>query len=241
VADYDETLAFIASIDDAVTGEEVCRRLLNLSGRFGLTGVIAGTMPGSGTPPSDQQRHILLDGWPDGWIDRYVQRDYVNIDPVIERIRKDRSPFMWDEAPIAPTLRTRAATMNGEAREFGLAGGMAVPLVTLEGKIASVSFGGHHIELSPDDRSMLALVSVYAIGRAFRLSQPTPPVPICLSPRETEAIRWAAIGKTDWEISMIMAISEHTAARHLANAKRKLGAANRAHAVAEAIRAGIVR
>ena len=130
--------------------------------------------------------------------------------------------------------------MNGEAREFGLAGGMAVPLVTLEGKIASVSFGGHHIELSPDDRSMLALVSVYAIGRAFRLSRPTSPVPTCLSPRETEAIRWAAIGKTDWEISMIMAISEHTAARHLANAKRKLGAANRAHAVAEAIRAGIV-
>ena len=40
---------------------------------------------------------------------------------------------------------------------------------------------------------------------------------------------------------MIMAISEHTAARHLANAKRKLGATNRAHAVAEAIRAGIVR
>ena len=36
MADYDETLAFIASIDDAPTADEVCRRLLGLSSRFGL-------------------------------------------------------------------------------------------------------------------------------------------------------------------------------------------------------------
>lgn len=241
MADYNETLAFIASIDEARTAEEVCQRLLSLSSRFGLTGVIAGTMPGSSTRPSDQQRHILLDGWPNGWIDRYVQCDYVHIDPVIERIRTDRNPFMWDEAPAAPEHRAEAVMMIGEAREFGLAGGMAVPLVTLEGKIASVSFGGRHIDLSPNDRGMLALVSIYAIGRAFRLSRHMSPARPSLSPRETEAIRWAAVGKTDWEISVIMSISEHTAARHLVNAKRKLGAANRVHAVAEAIRAGIVR
>ena len=55
-----------------------------------------------------------------------------------------------------------------------------------------------------------------------------------------ECLKWAADGKTEWEISGILSISEHTADKHLANARRKLGAANRAQAVANAIRWGII-
>jgi LuxR family quorum sensing-dependent transcriptional regulator len=55
-----------------------------------------------------------------------------------------------------------------------------------------------------------------------------------------ECLKWAADGKTEWEISAILSISEHTADKHLANARRKLGAANRAQAVANAIRWGII-
>ena len=41
-----------------------------------------------------------------------------------------------------------------------------------------------------------------------------------------------AEGKTDWEIGTIMGVSEATARFHVDNARRKLGAVNRAQAVA---------
>lgn len=61
-----------------------------------------------------------------------------------------------------------------------------------------------------------------------------------LTPREKECLQWAALGKSEWEVSQILGISEHTAEKHLLNAKTKFGAANRAHAVAEAIRCGVL-
>ncbi|WP_048648247.1 LuxR family transcriptional regulator [Nitratireductor soli] len=61
-----------------------------------------------------------------------------------------------------------------------------------------------------------------------------------LTPREKECLQWASLGKSEWEVSQILGISEHTAEKHLLNAKTKLGAANRAHAVAEAIRCGVL-
>jgi len=53
-------------------------------------------------------------------------------------------------------------------------------------------------------------------------------------------LQWAAEGKTDWEIGMILGLSEHTADKFIRLACRKLYAANRTHAVAQAIRLGLI-
>jgi len=53
-----------------------------------------------------------------------------------------------------------------------------------------------------------------------------------LSRRENECMQWAARGKTAWEISRVLAVSEHTVIFHLRNATSKLGAVNRQQAVA---------
>lgn len=63
---------------------------------------------------------------------------------------------------------------------------------------------------------------------------------IPLTPRERECLQWAAVGKSEWEISQILGISEHTSEKHLLNAKMKLRAVNRVQAVAEAIRRGYI-
>ena len=49
-----------------------------------------------------------------------------------------------------------------------------------------------------------------------------------------------ASADVDMTISRILGISEHTSEKHLLSAKMKLGAANRTHAVAEAIRQGYI-
>jgi len=61
-----------------------------------------------------------------------------------------------------------------------------------------------------------------------------------LTPREREVLTWVAQGKTTWEISEILGIASRTVDEHVASAGRKLGAANRTHAVAIALRERIV-
>lgn len=63
---------------------------------------------------------------------------------------------------------------------------------------------------------------------------------IQLTSRERECLTWAAAGKSEWEISQILGISEHTSEKHLISAREKLGAVNRVHAVAEALRRGYI-
>lgn len=55
-----------------------------------------------------------------------------------------------------------------------------------------------------------------------------------LSKREVECLRWAAIGKTDMEVSMILERSHATIRYHIHRAGEKLDAVNRAQAIFKA-------
>lgn len=57
-----------------------------------------------------------------------------------------------------------------------------------------------------------------------------------LSKREAECLTWTAMGKTTYEISIILGLSEHTINNYIACACHRLGAATRSHAVAIAIK-----
>jgi DNA-binding CsgD family transcriptional regulator len=65
-------------------------------------------------------------------------------------------------------------------------------------------------------------------------------VKLALSARETEVLEWVKEGKSAWEASVILGISERTVRFHVANIMRKLGASNRAQAVAIALQLGLV-
>jgi DNA-binding CsgD family transcriptional regulator len=93
-------------------------------------------------------------------------------------------------------------------------------------------------EIAPG--SSLAAGSVRADGARQKamavMSNPT----IRLSRRQREVLEWTAMGKTDWEISAILRITERSVKFHLEQARKKLDAANRTHAVARAILLGLI-
>lgn len=66
------------------------------------------------------------------------------------------------------------------------------------------------------------------------------PVGVSLSPREVECLRWAAVGKTDLEISMIISRSRATIRFHIHNAVTKLNAVSRSQAVFKAAQLGYI-
>jgi len=61
-----------------------------------------------------------------------------------------------------------------------------------------------------------------------------------LSKREREVLKWLKKGKSSWDISKIMAITERTVNYHIYNIIQKLDALNRTHAVAIAIEKGLI-
>ena len=71
------------------------------------------------------------------------------------------------------------------------------------------------------------------VGRtAAKLSSRTG-AQISLSEREVEVLSLAADGLTNRQIAERLYLSPHTVARHLANARAKLGASNRAEAAVQ--------
>jgi DNA-binding CsgD family transcriptional regulator len=61
-----------------------------------------------------------------------------------------------------------------------------------------------------------------------------------LSRREFQCLAWATEGKTSWEASGILGISERTVNYYLQSATRKLGCANKQQAIVKALRLGLL-
>jgi DNA-binding CsgD family transcriptional regulator len=65
-------------------------------------------------------------------------------------------------------------------------------------------------------------------------------LPFSITSREIEVLQWVARGKSAREIGEILQITKRTVDQHVQSTVRKMDAANRIHAVALAIREGII-
>ncbi|MEN4921571.1 helix-turn-helix transcriptional regulator [Achromobacter spanius] len=68
----------------------------------------------------------------------------------------------------------------------------------------------------------------------------TPPSARRLSERQAACLHWSAAGKTSWETSRILGVSESTVNFHLRNACTRLGVRGRRAAVIAALRLGLL-
>ena len=204
---------------------------------FGFGVVLITGLP---DPPADPTPFFLINSWPSGWHERYIEEDFYRDDPVAKAGRTQIDPFAWSEAAIDPERQPRAQQVMAEARSVGMRDGFVVPILTSRSVQACVSVAGDKPELSPDARRMIHLVGMYAHARAMRLhvGQQMLPRPRILSDREREVLRWTAAGKTAWETSCILGISERTVTYHITTAAQRLQAVSRTHAVVRAIALG---
>lgn len=71
---------------------------------------------------------IYLSNYPDDWLDRYDIQRYELIDPVLHRAAKTILPFRWNELLRAGAINAQQRRFLGEAADFGLSRGIAIPL-----------------------------------------------------------------------------------------------------------------
>ncbi len=226
-------------IERAATPNELIVELARGVGQFGFESCAIATLPDEN---KDFKRYHYVRKWPLGWFERYVEKNYLAVDPVIRRIRSSVLPFAWDEAPLDRDQEPLAARVMDEATEFGLNVGFCVPVYTATGELVSVSFGGERREFTAQDRPGLHLIAIYAHSKICELIglRPKPIELPRLSVREIEVLKWCSAGKTSREIADILLISETTVITHVKNACVKLDVATRTQAVATAIRARLV-
>ncbi|WP_310497446.1 helix-turn-helix transcriptional regulator [Sandarakinorhabdus sp.] len=123
---------------------------------------------------------------------------------------------------------------------------IVVPVHLPFGQIGAVCFlsrDPERTELSAEYEAhadLLALLShrfIAGYAKAHRTRRWLP-VDCQLTKREVECLRWASIGKTDKEISMILARSHATVRFHIQNAGEKLDAVNRSQTIFKAAQLG---
>jgi LuxR family quorum sensing-dependent transcriptional regulator len=228
----------IERVERAQTATVVLNEIAHAARHFGLEHVIVAGIP---APGKRLEPYILMHNWPPGWYARYNERGYLHLDPVIRKLRTTTMPVVWSEAPYDPSSDKSGHAVMTEAREFSLNNGLSIPIYTLSGDQAAVSFGGRHFELGNADQKALHLIAIYAHNRAatlrsgvrnFRHRK--------LSPREIEILRWVAAGFSSRDISERLNIAYTTVETHIQHACRKLDSAGRTQAVAEAIRTRLI-
>lgn len=197
----------------------------------------------------NQPSELRIGTYPDNWVQHYFEREYIQIDPIISHCQDHAVPLLWQDAVdrtrrlLDPTAQ-RVRQMFSEACEFGLCGGLSVPLHGPGVSWGLMSYAGR----SPGTRQFQRIMPdlhllahyVHEAARRFLMDKSAPADVPALTHRERECLTWAAEGKTSWEIGLLLKISERTTIFHLQNAMHKLGVSGRQAAVARATALGLI-
>jgi LuxR family transcriptional regulator, quorum-sensing system regulator BjaR1 len=203
----------------------------------GFHAYIMAGLPAPGTSLTDL---TVANGWPPEWFEIYTREDFSVMDPVPRHGASTVQPLEWGEARYDKDSNPAAHLVMTRAAEFRLMQGYCIPLHYDEGG-AVISMATEELTVDPLAKCALQLIGVYAHNRIRSLGRPKPEKRDLLTRREREILRWAADGKTSWEVSVVLGISERTVKFHLIQASHKLNAVNRTAAVAKALARGLIK
>lgn len=186
-------------------------------------------------------RQLVNFGYQQEWVELYFAREFQFQDPVILQSRCQPAALTWHDCYAA-------APKPG--REFLLA---SQRFVGNNGVVCSVKGRSSHSAtlismVLPVDEPAQRHVSTlgYLAPHLHEIFNRRGPLNRCslmapeISRRELEVLYWAKEGKSTWDISNILSISERTVKFHFGNIFRKFDVLNRSQAIAKAIHYGVI-
>lgn len=190
---------------------------------------------------------ICLTNLPTNWVSRYAEEKYADTDPIIKECAGSRLPIRWTESYRANSLERAEVRMMEDAWENGLKRGVTIPVHGPKGELGIFSFNSalndreffRVTDTVLYDTQIIAYHFHDAVQRTLKPAYQIP-LPIALTEREVEILRWTAEGKTAWEIGSILKISERTVNFHIRNIMEKFGVHNKTHAAAKAMGLGLL-
>ena len=179
-----------------------------------------------------------------GWVQHYVDQEYLRIDPVVLGCFQRFHPVDWkrlDWSSRAARGFQKDAIAHGVGNQ-----GFSVPIRGPNGQFALFT-----VSHATDDETWAAftqstqrdliLIAHFLNQKALELEKGRAPEPVrALSPREIDALTFLAMGYSRGQVSEMLSISEHTLRAYIESARFKLGALNTTHAVARALAEGLI-
>ncbi|WDR87918.1 helix-turn-helix transcriptional regulator [Burkholderia ambifaria] len=182
-----------------------------------------------------------LSNYPEAWLSLYRDRAYLTIDPIAQHALSSLMPLIWGDRIFATTEQRE---FRDEGRIYGLNDGVSFPAHSRHGDVACVSFVRQARALDDGDMpcdvpSWGALVANLMLDACRRLEAVQSDAP-CLSTRELEILKWVAEGKSTWDISRIVSLTEHGVLHHIRSIMKKFDVPTRRQAVLMASRFGLL-
>lgn len=178
------------------------------------------------------------------WVQRYLDRDYARLDPVVQGCYRGFQPVEWKALDWSPRP---VRAFLGEALEHGVGNqGLSVPIRGPGGQFAVFTVSHRASDDSwarytADHQRDLILIAHYLNQKALEIERGTDRLPMpALSPREIDALTLLAMGYSRARAAESLSISEHTLRAYVESARLKLGAENTVHAVARALTRGLL-
>ncbi|WP_212512042.1 LuxR family transcriptional regulator AbaR [Acinetobacter seifertii] len=190
-----------------------------------------------------EPKTIMLNNYPQAWQQRYVEQQYVKVDPTVQHCMVSLKPLVWS----SQYTHTQAEKdFWEEARSYGLNVGWAQSSRDFIGTRGMLTLARSSNQLSEKEQkaqytNMYWLTqtvhsSIAKIVNDVEFSQ----FNLYLTNREKEVLRWTAEGKTSAEIAQILGVSERTINFHLSNSMQKLNVNNKISAAIRAVMLGLL-
>ncbi len=124
--------------------------------------------------------------------------------------------------------------------DFGLMNGTYVTVADCKSRRGALGLAGNRDAPSDDELMRLSYFANLVFESLMRFENDGANTKSILTEREHECVYWTAAGKTSGEVAVILEISENTVNHYMSSAALKLGAVNKAHTVAKALKLKIL-
>ena len=224
--------ATIGLINQATSADDVVRIFTNHCAELGFPTVNIGQIDAR-IGISGHQRQFS--NMPRDYLEHRKTQNASLHDPGLILARQTARPFTWVHAYKFADHKGRRVVEECCANTH--AEGLFFPIHSPAFASGFASLGADHV---PDDPRIIGMIGVVASTAYARMvdffASETSKVDIRLSPRERDVLYAASYGLTNKEIARSLKISPDTVKQYMSSAQRKLGARDRAMAVAQAIR-----
>jgi len=199
-------------------------------------------------PPRDcgaPGERAALSSLPQPLIERFLESGWLSLSLVLDRATRSNHPFFWGGERFRRAIARPQRRLYDEVRGFGLSHGLGIPVHCARGAtgvfIVTAGSAGRVVRAVRGNRGRLYGaahgIHQFMLDRHFGGRDGSG---LKLSVRETECLLWISEGKRTKDIAAVLGISVATVNRHVGNAVRKLGCANRGHAACKALRLGLI-
>ncbi|HVF62980.1 MAG TPA: LuxR C-terminal-related transcriptional regulator [Casimicrobiaceae bacterium] len=233
---------------EAVDADALTMRFHTLASRLGFNGLSGFVL----VPSSDGGERLAV-VWSTNcgkWIDRYRTNGYMRLDPRLSLTASRLTPLIWDAADV--TADWPMQRFLDDAARQRIRSGLAVSFRDATSARIVVSLDSDASPLTDERCAAIAgklgefmllavLVHERILAPRSLASEPSSRAEgLRLTERERECLRMTASGMTSGAIGGRLGIAERTVNFHMRNVLRKLGALNRAEAIAKALARGMV-